>query len=92
MFHQAMNAATIPKTPPARFNDALGAVTPAVVWLSMYPVASMRKASQTVKSREEKATVERRVRSQRRKVKMNQPYFAIVLVSFLVFCDWEGRN
>jgi hypothetical protein len=39
----------------------------------MYPVASMRKVSHTVRKREEKATVDLRVRSQRMKVKMNQP-------------------
>jgi hypothetical protein len=38
----------------------------------------MRKVSHTVRKREEKATVERRVRSQRMKVKMNQPCFGSV--------------
>jgi hypothetical protein len=38
----------------------------------------MRKVSHTVRKREEKATVERRVRSQRMKVKMNQPCCLIV--------------
>lgn len=36
--------------------------------------------SQTVKKREENARVERRVRSQRMKVKMNQPCFAVSVV------------
>jgi hypothetical protein len=34
----------------------------------------MRKVSHTVRKREEKATVDLRVSSQRMKVKMNQPY------------------
>jgi hypothetical protein len=73
MFHQAINAATIPKEPPARFKAWLGVVTPFMVVVYMYPVASMRKVSHTVRKREEKATVDLRVRSQRMKVKMNQP-------------------
>ena len=51
----------------------MGAVTPSTVVVYMYPVASIRKVSHTVKKREEKATVDFRVSSQRRKVKMNQP-------------------
>lgn len=73
MFHQAINAATIPKAPPARFREWLGVVTPLTVVVNMYPVASMRKVSHTVRKSEEKATVDLRVSSQRMKVKMNQP-------------------
>lgn len=73
MFHQAMKPATMPKAPPARLQFWLGAVTPSIVVVYMYPVASIRKVSHTVKKSEEKATVDFRVRIQIRKVKMNQP-------------------
>jgi hypothetical protein len=47
----------------------------------------MRKVSHTVRKREEKATVDFRVRSQRMKVKMNQPCFAKALVGV-----WNGKG
>jgi len=70
MFHQAMNAATIPNAPPAFCSDATG--TPSV--FRQYAEPKKIKAIQTQKKSELNATVDLRVMIQMRKVKMNQAW------------------
>jgi hypothetical protein len=67
--YQAVNAARIPKAPPALRRPVWGAPS---TW-SRYARPRNRNARSRVKKRVKKATVERRVQINSRKVKMNQP-------------------
>lgn len=58
-----------PKAPPATMQSPCGPFASAL----RYPIPSKRKAMSRVKKRKQKATVDRRVQSKRRKVKMNHP-------------------
>jgi len=71
--YHAKKAANNPNMPPAFWHATFG--TPSgVLGVRKYEMASRRKVIQTQKKSREKTTVERSVRSQRRKVKMNQPF------------------
>lgn len=70
ILYQAMNAAMIPKAPPARVKGTFGA--PPLFLASKYEHPRQMKASQTIINRLLKATVDLSVQSQTRKVKMNQ--------------------
>jgi len=65
-----VNAARIPKAPPALRRPVWGAPVPPCI---RYARPSIKKARSRVKKRVKKATVERRVQINSRKVKMNQP-------------------
>ena len=67
--YQAVNAAMIPKAPPALRRPVWGAPS----LCSKYARPRNRKARSRVKKSVKKATVERRVQISSRKVKMNQP-------------------
>jgi hypothetical protein len=66
--YQAMNAARIPKAPPALRRGVWGAPVPPCI---KYARPSIRNARSRVKKSRKKATVERRVQISSRKVKMN---------------------
>jgi hypothetical protein len=66
--YQAMNAARIPKAPPALRRGVLGPPVPPCI---KYARPSIRNARSRVKKSRKKATVERRVQISSRKVKMN---------------------
>jgi hypothetical protein len=66
--YQAMNAARIPKAPPALRRGILAAPVPPCC---RYARPSMRNARSRVKKSRKKATVERSVQISSRKVKMN---------------------
>jgi hypothetical protein len=66
--YQAMNAARIPKAPPALSRGVWGAPVPPCI---KYARPSIRNARSRVKKSRKKATVERRVQISSRKVKMN---------------------
>jgi hypothetical protein len=66
--YQAMNAARIPKAPPALRRETWGPPVPPCI---KYARPSMRNARSRVKKSRKKATVERRVQISSRKVKMN---------------------
>jgi hypothetical protein len=67
--YQARNAARIPNPPPALMAVLFGAP---LEW-SRYPIPRQRKARSSVKKSEKNATVDLRVQSKSRKVKINQP-------------------
>ena len=67
--YQAVNAARIPKAPPALRRPVWGAPSTC----SKYARPRNRNARSRVKKSVKKATVERRVHIRSRKVKMNQP-------------------
>jgi hypothetical protein len=67
--YQAVNAAMIPKAPPALRRPVWGAPP----LCNKYARPRNRNARSRVKKRVKKATVERRVQIKSRKVKMNQP-------------------
>jgi len=67
-----VNAARIPKAPPALKRPVWGAAS-APSLCSRYARPSIKNAMSSVKKSVKKATVERRVQINRRKVKMNQP-------------------
>ena len=68
--YHAKKAANSAKKPPA---FSMGAFTLPVALGCRYAIARSKKAISSVKNRVKKATVERRVASKRRNVKMNQP-------------------
>jgi len=72
MLYQAKNPATMLKPPEAFTNVAFGIPVP-FVCASRYPMPSNRNEIQTVAKRDEKKSVDLRVQSHNRKVKMNQP-------------------
>lgn len=67
--YQAANAAIMPNAPPARSSGMFGPAESN----NRYDNASMRNANMRVKNRKLNAKVDRRVRIQSKKVKMNQP-------------------
>lgn len=71
ILYHAMNAAIMPNTPPARVRPTCGRLS-GVLRASRYAVPRQMKASHTMKNSELKASVDRIVSSQSRKVKMNQ--------------------
>jgi hypothetical protein len=77
--YQAKNAARNPNTAPAFCNFTFG-VPPVIFGVSMYERASRRNVIQNQKKSAQKTTVDLTVRSQKRKVIMNQPCKFVSLV------------
>jgi hypothetical protein len=87
ILYHAMNAAIMPNTPPARVSPTLGCPS-AVLGASRYAAPRKMKASHTIMNSELKASVDLRVISQRRKVKMNQAKICVDSLGQLCLCEF----